>query len=98
MKKWASTSGWNEDKRLSALIPPGKVPSYINNVLVSIWKERNDLQKSYPEAAKGNLTKLQHWAATSGWNEDKRLSALIPPGKVPSYIYNVLVSICKKRN
>ena len=28
MKKWASTTGWNQDKRLAALIPPSKVPAY----------------------------------------------------------------------
>ena len=94
LKNWATKTGWNEDKRLAALIPPGKVPSYpqkgpfpvSNSTLVSVWKDRSDLQKSYPEVAKGNLTKLQNWAATFGWNEDKRLAALIPSGKVPSYL------------
>ncbi len=96
LKKWAVTFGWNEDKRLAALIPPGKVPSYLqkasfpvsNDILLSIWKERSYLQKSYPEVAKGNLTNLQKWATTTGWNEDKRLSALIPPGKVPQHLTN----------
>jgi len=104
MKKWASTSGWNEDKRLVALIPSGKVPAYLqkpfpvsDTILTTIWEERKDLQKVYPEVAGGNLTAMKKWASTSGWNEDKRLSALIPPGKVPSYINNVLVSIWKER-
>ena len=38
-----------------------------NAVLVSIWKERKDLQKLYPEVAKGNLTGLTRWAKTTGW-------------------------------
>src|SRR2546427_139927 len=104
MKKWASTTGWNQDKRLSVLIPSGKVPAYLqkpfpvsDTILTTIWKERSDLQKLYPEVAKGNLTGMKKWASTSGWNEDKRLSALIPPGKVPSYINNVLVSFWKER-
>ncbi|OLB91167.1 MAG: hypothetical protein AUH25_03320 [Thaumarchaeota archaeon 13_1_40CM_38_12] len=93
MKKWASTSGWNEDKRLVALIPSGKVPAYLqkpfpvsDTILTTIWEERKDLQKVYPEVAGGNLTAMKKWASTSGWNEDKRLSALIPPGKVPKYL------------
>ena len=85
LTQWAITTGWNQDKRLSALIPTGKTPSYLDSVLVSIWKERSDLQKSYPEVANGNLTKIKNWATTTGWNEDKRLSVLVPQGKVPKY-------------
>ena len=97
LKKWAATTGWNEDKRLAALIPPGKVPKYLDKPLLSILKERSDLQKSYPEVAKGDLTKLKNWATTTGWNEDKRLTALIPPGKVPKYLDNQLLSIWEER-
>src|SRR5256712_1097781 len=85
LTQWAIKTGWNQDQRLSLLIPPGKSPSYLDSVLVSIWKDSKDLQKSYPEAGKGNLTKLKNWATTTGWNEDKRLSVLIPQGKVPKY-------------
>src|SRR3989441_1888111 len=98
MKKWASTTGWNEDKRLAVLIPPGKVPSYLDQTLVAIWKERNDLQSWFPKVAKGNLTGMKKWASTTGWNEDKRLAVLIPPGKVPSYLDQTLVAIWKERN
>ena len=97
IKKWATTTGWNQDKRLSVLIPKGKIPSYTENVLVTIWKERKDLQKAYPEVVKGTLDGLMQWASTTGWNQDKRLSSLIPPGKTPSYLDSVLVSIWKER-
>jgi plastocyanin len=86
LKKWAETKGWNEDKRLSKLIPQGKVPLYLDNALVSIWREREDLQDAYPEVAKGELAGLKKWAETKGWNEDKRLSKLIPQGKSPTYV------------
>ena len=85
LTKWATATGWNQDTRLSALIPPGKVPSYLNNVLLTIWKERKDLQKLYPEVSHGNLNNLIKWATSKGWNEDKRLSVLTPPTKVPKH-------------
>jgi len=92
--KWATKTGWDQEKSLAALIPPGKVPDYI---LTTIWKERKDLQKLYPEVAHGNLTNITKWAKTTGWNQDKRLAALIPPGKVPSYLDSVLITIWKDR-
>jgi len=98
LKRWATTTGWYQDKRLSALIPRGKIPSYTENALLSVWKERKDLKQSYPEVAKGNLDGLTQWAITTGWNQDKRLSALIPPGKTPTYLDSVLVSIWKERS
>src|SRR5437867_799546 len=98
LKKWATKFGWNQDERLAALIPAGKVPSYLNDVLLSIWKERSDLQKSYPEAAQGNLTNLGRWATTKGWNEDARLSVLIPAGKAPSYLNDILLLIWHERS
>jgi len=97
LTQWAIKTGWNQDQRLSLLIPPGKSPSYLDSVLVSIWKDSKDLQKSYPEAGKGNLTKLKNWAITTGWDKDKRLSPLIPKGKIPSYTGSILVSIWKDR-
>src|SRR5207249_462183 len=96
--RWATTKGWNEDSRLSVIIRPGEVPKYLDNSLASIWKERSDLQKLYPEAAKGNLTNLDIWATTKGWDEDKRLALLIPAGKVPSYLSDILFSIWQGRN
>src|SRR5439155_6886685 len=93
LTQWAVKGGWNQDPRLSLLIPSGKSPSYLDSVLVSIWKERKDLQKAYPEAAKGNLTKLKNWATTTGWSQDKRLSALIPQGKIPDYTVNVVILV-----
>src|SRR2546428_415307 len=105
MKKWASTTGWNQDKRLSVLIPSGKVPAYLNDSLLAIWKERSDLQKLYPEVAKGNLTSMKKWASTTGWNQDKRLAVLIPSGKVPAYLQKpfpvsdtILTTIWKERS
>src|SRR3989475_440517 len=97
LKNWAITTGWDKDKRLSPLIPKGKIPSYTGSILASIWKDRKDLQKSYPEAGKGTLDGLMYWATVTGWNVDQRLSALIPPGKSPSYLDSVLVSIWKDR-
>src|SRR5207237_1131609 len=98
LNRWAMTTGWDEDTRLAALIPPGTVPSYLNDILLSIWNERSDLQKAYPEVAHGNITKLKKCSATIGWNQDNRLAVLIPQGKVPSYLNNVLLSIWKERN
>ena len=96
IKKWATASGWTEDKRLSVLIPPGKVPSYAHtssvspfpipiDILLSVYKDRKDLQSAFPEAAQGNLDNLKKWATNIGWNEDKRLAVLIPAGKIPAY-------------
>lgn len=82
MTKWATSTGWNQDKRLSALIPHGKVPAYLNSVLQSIWKERKDLQKSYPEVAKGNLGNLTKWATSTGWTQYDSLSVLAPQSKI----------------
>ena len=82
MTKWATTTGWNQDKRLSALIPPGKVPTYLNSVLQTIWKERTDLQKLYPEVAKGNMINMSKWATTTGFTQYDSLSVLTPPVKV----------------
>ena len=79
---------------LPMLIILGATASYaeIYNIsvdtLLSIWKERSDLQKSYSEVAKGDLSHLMMWAKTKGWNEDKWLSALIPPGKIPEHLVN----------
>src|SRR5438094_6490924 len=112
MKKWASTTGWNQDKRLAVLIPSGKVPAYLqkpfpvsDTILTTIWKERSDLQKLYPEVAKGNLTGIKRWANTTGWNQDKRLASLIPSGKVPLYLQKpfpvsnaILTTIWKDRS
>jgi hypothetical protein len=81
MTKWATSTGWNQDKRLSALILPGKVPAYLNSVLQTIWKERMDLQKSYPEVAKGNMVNMSKWATTVGHTQYDSLSALTPPVK-----------------
>src|SRR5437870_3690748 len=83
LKNWAIATGWDQTTRLSTLIPKGKTPSYTDSILVSIWKDRKDLQKSYPEAGKGTLDGLMYWATVTGWNVDQRLSALIPPGKSP---------------
>src|SRR5207245_10051651 len=91
IKKWATTTGWNQDKRLSVLIPKGKIPPYTGNVLVTIWKESKDLQKAYPEVVKGTLDGLMQWASTTGWNQDKHLSSLIPLGKPQSLLDSVIV-------
>jgi len=84
IKKWATSTGWNQDKRLSALIPPGKVPAYLNSVLQSIWKERKDLQKLYPEVARGNLVNMTKWATSTGRTQYDSLSVLTPPAKTSS--------------
>src|SRR5439155_13499717 len=83
---------------VKAIKPPAKPPAspgtgkpkptpfpVSDSILSSIWKERSDLQKLYPEAGKGNFTGMKKWASTTGWNQDKRLAALIPSGKVPAY-------------
>src|SRR5439155_22380510 len=44
-----------------------------DSILISIWKDSSDLQKSFPEVAKGNLTGLKKWAITRS-NQDKRLT------------------------
>jgi plastocyanin len=88
--KWSTTTGWNQDSRLSALTPPGKVPDY---VLTTIWKEQTSLQKLYPEVAHGNLTNLTKWAKTTGWQWDSRLTPYIPPGKIPTYLKSDLLTI-----
>src|SRR5207302_624006 len=76
MKEWATGFGWNTYPSLSALIPPGKVPSYSqsqpsqsgasfpvsDSILLSIWNQRPDLQKTFPEAVQGNLTGMKEWA------------------------------------
>jgi len=85
LKQWAASTGWNQNKSLSALIPSGKFPLYLDQALLSIWVERKDLQKLYPEVEQGNVTNLKKWALIQGWNEDKRLSVLVPQGKVPKY-------------
>ena len=85
LKQWAASTGWNQDKSLSVLIPSGKFPLYLEQSLLSIWVDRKDLQKLYPEVEQGNVTNLKKWALTQGWNEDKRLSVLVPQGKVPKY-------------
>lgn len=82
MSKWAMSTGWNQDKRLAALIPPGKVPAYLDSTLQSIWKERKDLQKLYPEVAKGNLINMTKWATSTGWVQYDSLSALSPQTKI----------------
>src|SRR5205085_10364659 len=66
------------------------------STLLSIWNQRPDLQKTFPEAAQGNLTGMKEWATDFGWKQDKRLSALIPPGKVPSYSQLPGINIDKK--
>src|SRR3989442_1138457 len=85
LKQWATSTGWNQDKSLSVLIPSGKFPLYLEQSLLSIWVDRKDLQKLYPEVEQGNVTNLKKWALTQGWSEDKRLSVLVPQGKVPKY-------------
>src|SRR2546428_1188593 len=85
LKQWAASTGWNQNKSLSALIPSGKFPLYLDQALLSIWVDRKDLQKLYPEVEQGNVTNLKKWALIQGWNEDKRLSVLVPQGKVPKY-------------
>lgn len=56
-----------------------------DHVLLTIWAERQDLQSLYPEVTKGNLENLRLWAEIIGWNEDPRLSQLIPSGANPKY-------------
>lgn len=57
-----------------------------DDVLLEIWNERTDLQESYPEIMNGDYENLRKWAETVGWNEDPRLSLLIPEGSVPLYL------------
>src|SRR5438128_7966305 len=95
---WPATKRWNLYPYTTLFRSPGKVPSYLNNILLSIWRERSDLQKAYPEVAEGNFNNLMDWAATKGWNEDVRLASLIPPGKVPSYLNDILLSIWNERS
>ena len=54
-------------------------------VLLAVWNDRDDLQKIYPEVTHGDLSNLQNWALTMGWNEDYRLVTLTPESSVPSY-------------
>src|SRR5690242_14413373 len=91
LKKWAAGVGWKWYKSLAPLIPPGQVPYYLYDSLTSIWKERSDLQKSYPEVANGNLDNLKKWAVSDGWDQDPRLSILIPYGEIPNYQKNILL-------
>src|SRR5439155_17113652 len=92
----------NQTPESGVITPPFPVS---DSILMSIWKERKDLQKAYPEVAQGNLDKLKKWATTSGWNEDRRLAALVPSGKVMSYLQNqfpvsdtILTTIWKERS
>jgi len=81
---------------LSALIPEGKTPTYLkstllsfpvsDDVLLQIWNSREDRQGLYPKVGNGNFENLKEWAQTIGWDEDERLSALIPDGKTPTYL------------
>src|SRR3989441_9919246 len=88
----ASTTSKKKNTPVKPLVNTGTVkpnphkPFPVSDtILTTIWKERSDLQKLYPEAAKGNLTSMKKWASTTGWNQDKRLAVLIPSGKVPAY-------------
>src|SRR5437899_3870354 len=97
---------------IKAIKPPAKPPAKTgtdkakttapfpvsDTILTTIWKERSDLQKLYPEVAKGNLTGMKKWASTTGWNQDKRLAVLIPSGKVPAYLNDSLLAIWKERS
>jgi hypothetical protein len=67
--------------------PPSPEKSFPipNWVLFQIWQERKDLQAAYPEVSTGNLTGLKTWATEVGWNQDPRLSGLIPQGETPQY-------------
>src|SRR5438128_5778270 len=94
---WPATKRWNLYPYTTLFRSPGKVPSYLNSVLLSIWRERSDLQKAYPEVAEGNFNNLMDWAATKGWNEEIRIAELITPVTVPSYLSNALLSIWKER-
>jgi plastocyanin len=69
---------------LLSLLPPPPF-AIADEVLLQIWNERTDLQAQFPEAAQGNLENLKTWARNIGWNEDQRLSALIPEGQTPAY-------------
>lgn len=67
------------------LTPSAHLP-VSDDVLSTIWNERIDLQSLFPEVEHGHLYNLRAWAKNSGWNEDPRLSALIPEGKTPLYL------------
>ena len=97
LKNWAETTGWNEDERLSALIPEGHTPEYLitpflvsDDILLQIWVERIDLRVLFPEVEHNNYEDMKKWAETTGWNEDERLSALIPEGHTPEYLLQIL--------
>ena len=74
------TAGWAFSMLISSPFP---VP---NDVLLQIWNTREDLQITLPEVSDGNFEKLKEWAQKTGWNQDERLSILIPEGKTPDYM------------
>lgn len=41
--------------------------NYSFNVRYTTWKERKDVQKRYPEVAKGNLVNMTKWTMLTGW-------------------------------
>jgi len=74
------TAGWAFSMLISSPFP---VP---NDILLEIWNSRQDLQITLPEVSGGNFENLKEWAQKTGWNQDERLSALIPEGKTPDYM------------
>ena len=54
-------------------------------VLLQIWNEREDLQSKFPEVEYGKYDGIRNWAEKLGWNEDERLSKLIPEGETAQY-------------
>ena len=57
-----------------------------DDILKTVWEDRPDLQKAFPEVKQQNLDNLRKWAATYGWDEDNRLYALTPSQKIPKYM------------
>ena len=56
-----------------------------DDILFDIWDKRVDLQNRYPEVKDDDLLGLKTWAIKYGWNEEQKLSSLIPEGKIPDY-------------
>ena len=74
------------DVEILEVIPPAAAVILVPElVLLQIWNEREDLQSKFPEVEYGKYDGIRNWAETIGWNEDERLSKLIPEGETTQY-------------
>ena len=74
------------DIEMPEVIPPDAAAILVPElVLLQIWNEREDLQSKFPEVEYEKYDGIRNWAETIGWNEDERLSKLIPEGEMAQY-------------